>query len=141
LEFLSAVRRIGVAPCVISAHEASAAAARRGGELPLDPITRALAGERIRNTRFINAARLGGLILAWLIDSLFRSVQQVYLGADTDIGDPGAVPSAWPEAPAASRALATPARRTIRPGGRHSGSRSVISLLTHYRVPVRLTRP
>lgn len=49
-------------------------------ELSLVPITRALAGERIRNTRFINAARLSGLILAWLIDSLFRSVQQVYLG-------------------------------------------------------------
>lgn len=49
-------------------------------ELSTDPIARALTSERIRNTRFINAARLSGLILAWLIDSLFRSLQQVYLG-------------------------------------------------------------
>jgi len=43
-------------------------------------ISRALARERIRNTRFIDAARLSGLVGAWLIDLLFRSVQQLYLG-------------------------------------------------------------
>lgn len=62
---------------------------RLESELASDALARALDSERIRNTRFINAARLSALILAWLIDALFRTMSQSY------VGPPWSIYAAW----------------------------------------------